>query len=74
MTVPFPLAIKNPVSSNPTSFLAHLYLIITLNFRQKTLDGVLVSRVPTFTKSGLADYIIELIVSEDEVRHLHVLC
>ena len=74
MTMPFPLAMKNLVSSNPTSFLACLYLIIALNFRQKTLDGALVSRVPTFTKLGLTDYIIEFIVSEDEVCHLHLLC
>ena len=32
----------------------------------KTLDGHLVSHVPTFTKSGLTDYIIEMTVSEDE--------
>ena len=36
----------------------------------KTLDGHLVSHVPTFTKSGLTDYIIEMTVSEDEVSHL----
>jgi len=35
---------------------------------QATLDGVLVPKVPAFTKSGLMDYIVELIVSEDEVR------
>ena len=52
MTVPFLMAMKNPVSSNPTSLLACLYLIIALNFRQKTLDGALVSRIPTFTKSA----------------------
>ena len=74
MTMQFLLAMKTLVSSNPTSFLVHLYLIIVLNFRQKTLYGALVSHIPTFMKSGLTDYIIELIVSEDEVHHLHVLC
>ena len=74
MTMQFPLAMKNPVSSNPTFFLAHLYLIIALNFRQKTLDKALVSHIPAFMKLGLTDYIIELIVSKDEVHHLHVLC
>ena len=36
-------------------------------FRQQTLDGNLVPHVPPFTKSGLTDYIVELIVTEDEV-------
>ena len=35
---------------------------------QHTLDGSLATKIPKFTKSGLMDYIVELIVSEDEVR------
>jgi hypothetical protein len=38
---------------------------------QQTLDGSLATKIPEFTKSGLMDYIVELIVSEDEV-HDHV--
>jgi len=34
---------------------------------QTTLDNVLTPKVPAFTKSGLLDHIIELVVSEDEV-------
>jgi hypothetical protein len=34
---------------------------------QQTLDGILVPKIPQFTKAGLVDYIIELIVAEDEV-------
>ena len=32
------------------------------------LDDILVPQIPAFTNSGLTNYIIELIVSEDEVR------
>jgi hypothetical protein len=34
---------------------------------QKTLDASLTPKIPEFTKTGLMDYIVELIVSEDEV-------
>ncbi|KAG1797313.1 uncharacterized protein HD556DRAFT_1440870 [Suillus plorans] len=33
---------------------------------QATLDGSLTPKIPTFMKSGLMDYIVELIVAEDE--------
>jgi hypothetical protein len=38
--------------------------------RQGTLDNAMVvqSRVPPFTTAGLLDYIVELVVCEDEVR------
>ena len=38
--------------------------------RQGTLDGAVVAqpRVPPFTTAGLLDYIVELVVCEDEVR------
>ncbi|KAG1900848.1 uncharacterized protein F5891DRAFT_980056 [Suillus fuscotomentosus] len=35
---------------------------------QMTLDGKLVCKPPAFTKEGLLEYIMELIVTEDEVR------
>jgi hypothetical protein len=41
---------------------------------QQTLDGSLAPKVPEFTKSGLMDYIVELIVSEDEVRDCNFSC
>lgn len=34
---------------------------------QQTLDASLTAKIPEFTKTGLMDYIVELIVSEDEV-------
>jgi hypothetical protein len=34
---------------------------------QRTLDVSLTPRIPQFTKAGLMEYIIELIVSEDDV-------
>lgn len=37
-------------------------------YSQQTLDGSLVALPPKFTSAGLMDYIIELIVSEDDVR------
>jgi len=37
-------------------------------FRQQTLDSNLTPYVPPFTNSGLTDYLVELIVSEDEVH------
>ncbi|KAG2758103.1 hypothetical protein P692DRAFT_20867005 [Suillus brevipes Sb2] len=37
---------------------------------QKTLDSSLTQKIPAFTKSGLMDYIIELIVCEDEAFQL----
>ena len=69
MTVPFLLVKKNPVSSKFHLF--HYDYGHVLG--QKTLDWHLVSHVPTFTKSGLTDYIIEMVVSEDEVSHLLLL-
>lgn len=46
---------------------------IPLNYKstdgaQQTLDRSLAPKVPEFTRSGLMDYIVELIVSKDEVR------
>jgi hypothetical protein len=35
-------------------------------YRQQVLDGNLVPKVPQYTKEGLLEYIVELIVSEDE--------
>ncbi|KAG1798503.1 uncharacterized protein HD556DRAFT_1305965 [Suillus plorans] len=35
---------------------------------QRTLDRALVPKPPQFSKSGLVDYIVELIVAEDEIR------
>lgn len=40
---------------------------------QHTLHASLAPKVPEFTKSGLMDYIVELIVSEDEVRVCNLL-
>jgi hypothetical protein len=41
---------------------------------QQMLDGSLAPKVPEFTKFGLMDYIVELIVCEDEVcDHDHVI-
>ena len=41
---------------------------------QGNLDGMLVQQtcLPTFSTAGLLDYIIELIVEEDEVGAQHV--
>jgi hypothetical protein len=38
--------------------------------RQGTLDGTITKqpRVPPFTAAGLLDYIVELVVTEDNVR------
>jgi hypothetical protein len=38
---------------------------------QRTLDRALVPKPPQFTKAGLVDYIVELIVAEDEVCDFH---
>jgi hypothetical protein len=38
---------------------------------QATLDGSLTPKIPTFMKSGLMDYIVELIVTEDKVSSFH---
>ena len=38
----------------------------TSNRHQQTLDASLTPKVPQFTKAGLMDYIVELIVSEDK--------
>jgi len=39
-----------------------------LSTTQSTLDRSLVPKAPAFTKEGLLEYIMELIVTEDEVR------
>jgi hypothetical protein len=39
---------------------------------QSTLDGKLVCKPPAFTKEGLLEYIMELIVTEDEVRCFYI--
>jgi hypothetical protein len=41
--------------------------------QQQTLDASLMPKIPEFTKSGLMDYIVELIVSEDKVRDFFIL-
>lgn len=41
---------------------------------QQTLDDSLAPKVLEFTKSGLMDYIVELVVSEDEVRDCDFSC
>jgi hypothetical protein len=38
---------------------------------QATLDASLTPKIPAFTKAGLMDYIVELIVAEDEVSDSH---
>jgi hypothetical protein len=38
-----------------------------LTVTQTTLDTNLVSKPPMFTKDGLLEYIMELVVTEDEV-------
>lgn len=38
---------------------------------QPTLDASLTPKIPVFTKAGLMDYIVELIVAEDEVSDSH---
>jgi hypothetical protein len=38
---------------------------------QATLDASLTPKIPAFTKAGLMDYIVELIVAEDEVSNSH---
>jgi hypothetical protein len=42
----------------------------TSSQHQQTLDASLAPKVPQFTKAGLMDYIVELIVSEDEAFQL----
>lgn len=39
-----------------------------LSTTQSTLDKSLVPKAPVFTKEGLLEYIMELIVTEDEVH------
>jgi hypothetical protein len=41
--------------------------------QQQTLDASLMPKIPEFTKSGLMDYTIELIMSEDEVSDFFIL-
>jgi len=47
-----------------------LLTTISSSLTQSTLDGVVSTqpRVPQFTTAGLLDYIVELVVCEDEVR------
>jgi len=40
--------------------------------RQQVLDGLLVPKTPQYMKAGLLEYIIELIVCEDEVCIMQV--
>ena len=49
--------------------LSHLLNTDNCNSRQTSLDGVVSheARTPAFTNAGLLDFIIELIVCEDEV-------
>jgi hypothetical protein len=44
-----------------------LHLLTNLHSRQQTLNASLVPHTPHFTKAGLMEYIIELIVSKDDV-------
>jgi hypothetical protein len=39
---------------------------------QSTLNGKFVCKPPTFTKEGLLEYIMELIVMEDEVHYFNI--
>lgn len=39
-----------------------------ISLSQTMLDGSMVSAPPPFSKSGLMDYIIELVVPEDDVN------
>ncbi|KAG2034611.1 ribonuclease H-like domain-containing protein [Suillus americanus] len=40
--------------------------------RQSTLDSILITKAPTFTKAGLLEYIMEFIVTKDEMLQLAV--
>jgi hypothetical protein len=52
-----------------SSFFDNFLDAISSRLKQGSLDGIVTchQRAPTFTKDGLIDYIIELIVCEDEV-------
>ena len=67
MTVQFLPAVKSLQEGIHLIILRNAANIDHYVFRQQTLDGNLVPRVPPFTKLGLTDYIVELIVTEDEV-------
>lgn len=47
--------------------------ILNQRFRQGTLDGLLVPKIPQFTKVGLVDHLIELIVCGDNVSTTYTL-
>ncbi|KAF7964781.1 hypothetical protein HWV62_3004, partial [Athelia sp. TMB] len=54
-------------SSKGAFQLGELTLLVSNNAGgQQTLDSSLITKPPVFTKEGLTDYIIELIVSEDD--------
>jgi hypothetical protein len=48
----------------------HRLTIIPSSLTQTTLDGAIPTRprVPQFTTAGVLDYVVELVVCEDEVR------
>lgn len=50
-------------------FIGRFLIKLFLRLVQGSLDGIVTrkSRPPTFSTAGLLDYIIELIVQEDEV-------
>ncbi|KAG1845347.1 hypothetical protein F4604DRAFT_1937011 [Suillus subluteus] len=53
-----------------TLVLFQLARIRPYDSRQSTLDAILVTKAPMFTKAGLLEYIMEFIVTEDEVLQL----
>ena len=70
MIMKFLLAVRIATSSNLLFIFKVFVSNHDTNCRQKTLDDILAPWVPAFTKSGLTDYIVELIVFEDEVKSL----
>jgi hypothetical protein len=50
--------------------------MLTLSFSQTSLDSIVTREIkcPTFTNAGLMDYIIELIIREDEVCNTSTEC
>jgi hypothetical protein len=51
------------------------YQYTSFSFSQTLLEGIVTweAKCPVFTKAGLMDYIIELIICEDEVSKTHIL-
>jgi hypothetical protein len=51
------------------------YQYTPFSFSQTLLEGVVTreAKCPVFTKAGLMDYIIELIICEDKVSKTHIL-